>query len=162
MTQSKIYYLFRHGLATHCKYGYGKKIVTAHILPEGIPAVQRIGNFLSPIQDSAQYSSEFIRCRETSAIITEQSKKEFIFDARLNEKHHETIGDIRTRVSSFLKYINTKPQSNIIICTHGTIIAAIKNLLIENTFVTRQLHDFPKTGEVVIIEKGKVKIISFN
>ena len=162
MNLSKTFYLVRHGLATHSKYGYGKRKLTAPMLPEGRVAINKLAVELKKVGESVNISSEIIRCRETSAIITEITGKIFTYDKRLNEDYHETIKEIRERVQSFLNMAITFPQQNIIICTHGAIIAAIKNLLIHNTFVTNQLHDFPQTGELVIIKDKTVKTINFN
>lgn len=163
MNQShKTFYLFRHGLATHSKYGYGRKILTVSILPEGIPAIKRLAEALKYIPNSIQKSSEFVRCKETGTIITQATGKVFESDERLNEKYHEKIYDVRVRVIDFLDEVIHLPQQNIIVCTHGVIISAIKNLLIHNKFVTKHLHDFPQTGELMIIEEKGVKIINFN
>lgn len=162
MNQSKTFYLVRHGLATHSKRGYGMRKLTTALLPEGRPAIQRLAEALMGVEDSINISSEIIRCRETSAIITEITGKGFIFDKRLNEDYHETIGQIRDRVVSFMNEVNAYPQKNIIVCTHGVIIAAIKNLLLTGTFVTSQLADHPLTGELMIIDDRNIKSISFN
>lgn len=163
MTQSsKTFYIFRHGLATHSKYGYGKKIITARILPEGVPAIQKMGEHLRSVPDSLNLTSEFIRCRETSEIVGVATSKVFSPDSRLNEKHHEDIQSVRARVESLLSDIEKQKKQIILICTHGTIITAIKNLLINGKFVTRMLGDYPQPGELMIIDKGKVNVINFN
>lgn len=159
---NKTLYLFRHGLATHSKRGYGKGIVTARILPEGIPAVKKIGIAIKDVPHSINFSSEFMRCRETNAIVSQISGKVFVYDSRLNEKHKETIGDVRIRVSDFLKDLVHFPEQNIIICTHGVIIAAIKNLLLHKKFVTKDLIDYPLTGELMVIEGNTVRIVNYN
>ena len=163
MNQShKTFYLFRHGLATHSKYGYGRKILTVSILPEGIPAIKRLADELKTVPSSIQRSSEFIRCKETGTIITQATGKIFEGDARLNEKYHEKIHDVRMRIMDFLNEVMHLPQQNIIICTHGVIISAIKNLLLHKKFVTKHLHDYPQTGELMIVEKKRVRTINFN
>lgn len=159
---NKTYYIFRHGLATHSKYGYGKAIITAHILPEGIPAIKKIGEWLSTVPDSLNVSSEFIRCKETSDIVSAISGKQFARDSRLNEKHNETIPEVRERVKSLLDELESQSKHHIVICTHGTIIAALKNLLLLNTFVTKMHYDYPQPGVLLIIEGNTVKTINFN
>lgn len=159
---NKTFYLVRHALSTHSKRGYGKRKLTAPILLEGVLAIQKMAEMLKDVPTSANISSEIIRCRETSAIISLITGKKFIFDKRLNEDYQETIGEIRERVQGFLNEISALPQSNIIICTHGVIIAALKNLILKGSFVTKDIHDFPLTGELVIIEKMTVKTINFN
>lgn len=162
MTGSKTFYLVRHGIATHSKRGYGKRKLTAALLPEAVPVIERLAQALISVPNSANFSSEIIRCRETSAIITRITGKSFILDSRINEDYHETIGEIRTRVERFLSHIETLPEEHIIICTHGAIIAAIKNLLINKKFVSKQKYDYPNTGELLIYEGEKVRIINFN
>jgi broad specificity phosphatase PhoE len=164
MNQSKIFYLVRHGLATHSTHGYGKRKLTAALLPEGVPAIQKMAQFLKTVPTSTNISSEIIRCRETSAIIEGVTGKKFIFDARLNEDYHETIGELRTRVHSFLDSVFKSSHTHIIVCTHGVIVSAIKNLLVNGAFVTRHMrtYDYPQTGELMIIEGKNIRLINFN
>ena len=162
MMESKTIYLVRHGLATHSKRGYGKRKLTAPILPEGEAAIRRLAESLISVPDNFNISSEIIRCRQTSAIISEITGKQFTFDARLNEGNRETIMQIRQRALSFIQDVEKVPQKNIIICTHGVIIAAIKNLIITNKFVTRMMTDYPLPGELMIIDGNNVKMTNFN
>lgn len=162
MTNSKTFYLVRHGIATYSKRGYGKRKLTAPILPEAIPLIKKLAHHLHSIPESHNVSSEIIRCRQTSQIITQITGKTFIFDKRLNEDYHETVAEVRVRVESFLKEMELISQHHIIICTHGAIIAAIKNLLIHKKFVTRMLLDYPQPGELLIIEGMNVRTINFN
>ena len=162
MTGSKTFYLVRHGIATHGKRGYGKRKLIAPILPEAIPVIERLAQALVSVPNSANFSSEIIRCRETSAIINRITGKSFIFDSRLNEAAHPTVQEIRERVGRVLNDMMTLPQGNIIICTHGIVIAALKNLITQGKFVTKHQTDYPLSGELMIIENSKVKIISFN
>lgn len=157
----KTFYIFRHGLATHSKYGYGKKIVTAPILPEGIAAIEKMAKFFKTVQRSVNYSSEFLRCRQTVKIISLDSQKKFIFDNRLNEQHHETFSETRVRVAEFLTSIPPS-ASHILICSHGGIVAALKHLITDKKHLWKYRHDYPHTGELLIINKNRVKIISFN
>ena len=158
----KIFYLVRHGLATHSLHGYGRRKLTAPILPESIPSIQKIAQYLKTVKNSFQVSSEIIRCRHTSAIISQETGKVFTIDKRLNEEYHETIGEIRARVQNVLKDIEKKPEAHIIICTHGAIIAGIKNILINNAFVTKDMTDYSAPGTIIIIEGKKCQILNFN
>jgi len=162
MIQSKTLYLVRHGIATHSAHGYGKRKLTAPLLPEAEPVIQRLARSLIGVTNSCNVSSEIIRCRQTSAIITKETGKQFIYDSRLNEDYHETVGAIKARVTSFLNDIDKVSEDTIIICTHGIIIAAIKNLVINNSFVTSQRLDYPQPGELLIIKRGAVEEINFN
>ncbi len=162
MNQIKTYYLVRHGIATHSTHGYGKRKLTAPILPEAIPMIRRLAESLKAVGESINISSEIIRCRETSAIITEITGKKFTYDKRLNEDYHEMVGDIRDRVKAFLDVVIQAPQKNVIVCTHGIVISAIKNLLTRNKFVTSDYLDYPPTGTLMIIEGKEVRTINFN
>ncbi|MEM7030344.1 MAG: histidine phosphatase family protein, partial [Chloroflexota bacterium] len=63
------YYIFRHGLATHSKTGYGDDILTAEVLPEAIPKVKRLGQYLKDFEADYHVRSELIRCRQTADIV---------------------------------------------------------------------------------------------
>ena len=162
MIQSKTFYLVRHGIATHSTHGYGKRKLIAPILPEAVPIIKRLATSLKDIKNSCNVSSEIIRCRETSALISNSTGKQFSYDKRLNEEYHETIGEIRTRIQNFLNDMEKRPETNIIICTHGAIIAGIKHLLLEGKFMTKHLVDYPQTGTVLIIEGKSTRIENFN
>ncbi len=160
---NKTFYIFRHALATHSKHGYGKGRFTTGILPEGVPATERMATHLKKVGESANISSEVIRCRETSEIIARIAGKEFTFDKRLNESGFtETIDGVRERAQDFLNDVCHFPQSDILICSHGKIVAALKNLLIHDKFVTKDLYDYPLTGELLVIKDGKIKTLNFN
>lgn len=164
MNQSpKIFYLVRHALATHSRHGYGKRRFTAPILLVGIPAIQKLASLLKNVEESVNISSEIIRCRETSAIITQVSGKKFLFDSRLNEGGYtETVKEIEKRVKSFINDIVLLPQRNIIICTHGKIIAAIKHLVLDGAYLAKDTYDYSQTGELMIIKGKAMRTINFN
>lgn len=157
----KTFYIFRHGLATHSKYGYGKKIVTAPLLAEGTSAIEKMAAYFKSVPKSVNYSSEFLRCRQTVEIISLASQKKFIFDSRLNEQHHETFSDVRVRAVEFLTTISPD-ASHILICSHGGIVAALKHLITDKKHLWKYRHDYPKTGELLVINSGLIKKISFN
>jgi len=53
-------------------------------------------------------------------------------------------------------------EKNIIICTHGSVIAAMIHLIIKGEFVFRDRLDYPKEGELVVIKGNReIKNISF-
>ena len=158
----KTFYLFRHGLATHSHFGYGDKIVTAEILPVGIPPIERMATFLKDIPSDYNVSSEFLRCQQTTKIISDITKKQFVRDPRLNEYYNESFGEFRTRVKSFLQEIEAKPYKDIIICTHAAVIAALKNLITNNSFYIFQQFTYPKTGVLMIIKNNNIEKMDFN
>lgn len=171
------YYIFRHGETHTTKTGeeYGATIVTAEILPEGIPVIKRLANYLKDIPTDFNVRSEFARVKQTAEIISEITGKKFQKDKRLNDvmlppdsvnpKDYpfiETYNDITKRVNGFLQDLDKKGYKNVLIGTHGGIIAAIKHLLIENKFEGDDLYDFPRPGVLTIIREGKIQEIDFN
>ncbi len=158
----KTFYLFRHALATKSLFGYGDKIVTAEILKEAIPPIERMADFLKTVPSDFNACSEFTRCRQTAAIVTKKTGKQFTLDKRLNEYYDESFGDLRDRVKDFVEDMQTAKHTSILICTHGAVVAAIKNLILKNTFGILKLYDYPKTGVLLIIKGGRVEEIDFN
>lgn len=159
---NKNIYLVRHGLATLSKWGYGRKKLTADLLPQGEIAIERIAGYLKDIPNSYNISSDLPRCKHTAEIISRITGKSFCFDKRLTEYYHETFTDLKTRVFDLLEDLSTRPEKNVIICTHGSVIAAIKHLIIENKFVRTHYLDYPKTGELAIIQNKEYREIDFN
>lgn len=156
------WYLFRHALATQSTTGYGDQILTANILPEGITPVKKIAEFLNNIGPSANYTSEIIRCRQTVEIVIEITQKIFIPDKRLNEYHEEQFDHLSKRISNFIKEVNEHNQSNIVICTHGSVIAGLRYFLTQGTFKETDVYNYPSCGELVIIENNIISVKDFN
>ena len=40
-------YIIRHGMAVYPNQGYGNRVLTAELLPEGIPPIQRLARYLT-------------------------------------------------------------------------------------------------------------------
>lgn len=162
----KTLYLFRHGLTAAIKERrtYGDDLLSAEILPEGKPVIERIGMYLKAVPKSKNYSSEFRRCRQTVEIIENISAKEFIFDKRLNEFQTgipETQVQFLARMDSFYLDIQLVSEDDIIICTHGAVIAAILNL---SRFGTAEFVEpyYPDPGILLIVRGEEIKQIDFN
>lgn len=163
--KNKTFYLVRHGLATHSTTGYGDKVYTAELLPEGIPPIERMTDYLNNIPTNINTSSEIIRCRQTAEIITKKTGKEFVFDKRLNEywsESKEPFEEFHDRIQNFLNEIAWKEEKNILVVTHGAVISAIKNFILHEEYSESKLYDFSKTGVLIIIKEGKVEEIDFN
>ena len=161
-TNIKTWHLFRHGLATHSKEGYGDNIMTASILPESVPIIQRMGKYLSEVSDSVNFVSPYPRCRQTAAIVTEITGKKFQVDAQLAEYHQTTFTDFHKRVSDFVTSIIDVSLTDIIVCTHGAVVAGIQSLLIKDEFLESDLLNYPECGEIVIIKDKEVKTLDYN
>ena len=158
----KTIYLVRHGLSTLSKHGYGKRKLTADLLPQGEPAVERIARYLEDVPESLNISSDLPRCRHTAAIITRITGKLFTFDKRLSEYYHETFTEFKSRIYDVLKDLSAAPEQNLIICTHGSVIAGITYFIMEHKFIYKNLYDYPKEGELLLIQNQKSRKLSFN
>ena len=157
------FYIFRHGetFATKGKVHYGLKIWHATILPEAKPVIERLGQYLKTKESDYQSSSEFLRCKETTKIITSVTGKEFVTDKRLNEFVFETFGGFRRRIQSFLDDIHKTGYKNVMVCTHGAVIAGLVNLLTEGNFEWHDIKEYPSPGILTEIVGNNMKQISF-
>ncbi len=162
--QNKIqeWYILRHGLTAYSTQGYGDKILSARILPEAVFSIEKMGNYLSKVPNSANYSSQLIRCVQTADIITRITGKVFTPDKRLNEFHQETFSEFYERVFSWFKEVNTTQPKCVLVCTHGAVIAALKHMLLEGDFSESQLLDYTQCGELLAIKDKKLEIVDFN
>lgn len=160
---AQTFYIFRHGetFASRDEIPYGDKQLTAEILPEAIPVLERLGEYLAQFKSDMRISSEFLRCRQTVEIVSSKINAEFEFDQRLNEYYKESLDDYRVRIKGFVDEITQKNVENIFICTHGAGIAAIKNFLVKGEFLDEDLPDYPKTGILTIIKDKNFEEISF-
>ncbi len=158
---SKIYIL-RHGLATHSTTGYGDQILTATLLPEGVPPIKRLAAFLKDIPSDFHVCSEIERCRQTASIVTEMTGKQFSYDSRLNEYHAETFEQLRDRIKDFLDELSTHQYQAVLICSHGSVVSGLKSFLVKGSYLPEDEMDYPHTGELLLIENAKVKKWNFN
>lgn len=141
----KTFYIFRHGetFASKGGVGYGDKVFTAPILEEGIPTLERMGEYLKDKETDYNVSSVIERCKQTSGIISRITKKQFVFDKRLNEPFMESFENIKKRLSSLLGEIEEKNYKSILICTHGAIIGALLGFFTAQEFAEENLFSFP-------------------
>lgn len=162
MTPSdRTWHIFRHGLATHSRTGYGDRILTAEVLPEGIPPIRTIGKYLATVPYDFGARSELIRCRQTADIVTELTGRPFTVDTRLNEQIDESFEAVRDRVRAFVDEMNASPHQHIWICTHGAIIAALKHLVTTGTFTRANENDYTQPGELLVIQGGAASVMRF-
>lgn len=161
----KIFYIVRHGLATHSTTGYGDNVYTATLLPEGILPIEHMAEYLQTIPTNIHVSSEIIRARQTATIISKKTGKIFVFDKRLNEywpESPEPFPAFHDRIKNFLDEIKIKKEKHILIVTHGAVIAALKNFILTGTFDASLLFDFPLCGNLLIVTNGNSEVINFN
>ncbi len=157
------YYIFRHGQTKYSKFhlSYPKNNQSIEILPEAVPALEKLAEYLKNIKSDYNVSSEYLRCRQSTAIVTKISGLKFERDPRLNEKSSESFDNFRKRVKEFLEETESKNYKTVVICTHGAVIAAIKNLLLKNSFKRREIVFYPRPGVLLIIEGKKIEQINF-
>jgi broad specificity phosphatase PhoE len=156
-------YIFRHGMAVHPNEGYGSRVLTAELLPEGIPPIQRLARHLLHAPSNYQVCSEVLRCRQTAAIVTEATGKPFVIDPRLREYHQETFDELAERTKDFCDELERSSYENAMICTHGAVIAALKHYLTEGFFDRRHETDYIQTGQLLVINDDKaLEVFDFN
>lgn len=157
------YYIVRHGhtFYTKNKLEYGDKVLVARLAKSTYPQIKKIGNYFKNIKTEANFSSKILRARQTTKIINRESGKDFVYDSRLNEMYNESVDDLKNRVVDFLDEINKKNYNAVIIITHGAVIAALKHLLLENSFDESKLYDYPNPETVCIINGKNFEIIDF-
>lgn len=169
------YYIFRHGetFATRDNVEYGKHVIDATILPEGIPVTKRLADYLKNIETDFNVRSEFLRVAQTAEIITNVTGKEFVTDERLNDTlvapkkflnvfpRTESRQNFIDRVSSFVSELQTKSYQTVLIGTHGGVIAALKHIITKGEFTYDQIMDFPNPGVLTVI-KDTIEEIDFN
>ena len=160
------YYIFRHGETyfSKNKIPYGDKIESAEILTEGIPVTKRLADYLKDKGTDKNYSSTFLRCRQTSEIVGQIANKKFIFDERLRDYHveKESVEDVIKRINDFFDSISVKNCKAVAICTHGYPIAILKELATKGEFEMNNLSSYPQPGILIEIENGVLREIDFN
>ena len=133
------------------------------ILPESRKSLEKIGEYLKKVHTDANFTSPFLRCKESAEIVHEVSGKVFRIDPRISELEGKIIFDkFEHDVKSFLDYLNKQKYSSVAICTHGAVIAAIKHLALGGSFHIYQVWDYPNTGNLVIIKNGRLETFDFN
>lgn len=161
MTTHKKWFIFRHGLATLNPNGYGDQILVAEVLPQGIPPVRRIGEYLKDKPFDYGVRSEFIRCQQTAGIVSEITGRAFIADKRLNEQYQESFEVVHDRLKLFVDEMQQSDHQHIWVCTHGIIIAGLKHFLTTGEYLQKDELDFIMPGEVLIIENQQAQVIRF-
>jgi broad specificity phosphatase PhoE len=157
------FYIFRHGMAVYPHEGYGSRVLTAELLPEGIPPIQRLAQYLLHVPSDYQACSEVLRCRQTAAIVTEVTGKTFVIDPRLKEYYQETFEELSQRAKDFCEEIQQRDYQNVMICTHAGVIAPLKHYLTDGIFDRRHETDFIQTGQMLIIRDDKsIEVLDFN
>ena len=158
-------YIFRHGETyfSKRKIPYGSQVESAKILPEAIPVIVRLADFLQGINTDANFTSPFIRCIQTTKIVEKVTKKKHKVDNNLRDwnPETETVEDMINRLKIFYSQLKTTNFSAVSICTHGYPINTLIALETKGQASPSDLQNFPETGVLVIIKDKKVKYKDF-
>lgn len=162
----KRYYLFRHGETFVTKsqgrhFLYGLRHFSAQLLPDGLPVIKDLGIYLHDKSIDYAVTSEYLRCRDTAAIVAKYTKKDFIGDKRLNSFFLETPWHFRKRLQKFLTAMENSDYQSIVICTHGLVLSMLVGLLTKKNFSFKEIFSPPPPGTLLIIEDGQLQIINF-
>lgn len=156
MVSTKTYYFMRHGLATRREDGYGPDILTARLLPEGIIEAEKSAWFLkqlTPMPDVA-FASPILRCQQTAEIVTRVTGWPFTTDDRLREFHQESIAELSARAQSWLAEVEQLPDQVILACTHGSVIAALREACLGSELTENNVYEYPPPAGVLKISQG--------
>lgn len=158
-----IYYLFRHG-ETKFSLGnipYHEHEHTASFLPQALPSIRRIGDYLKNEDPTKFFTSPYKRCLDTVAVIKKITKSKFQPDERLGEYIEGKFDLMVENLQSFLEDLNLTNPPSVAICTHGAVVAGLKHLIAENHFEIDQLMDYPQCGIVTKISPEGIEEIDF-
>lgn len=160
----QIFYILRHGetLVSQTNGVYGDTILTAEILPEGKPAIEKLTGYLKDVATDFNASSRILRCRQTAAIVSQATGKDFLFDSRLNELYNETVDKFVAKIKDFLEEVRRGGYRNVLICTHGAVIAILTSLIVSGDLTTYNVTSLPRPGVLRVIQAGKVQDLDFN
>jgi broad specificity phosphatase PhoE len=155
-------YVMRHGLAIKPGLEYGENKLTAELLPEAVPVVQRLGAYLQDVPCDKFFVSPILRCQQTATIVQQQTGHSFMNDDRLREYHDEGWVALVARVDSFVKMLRQTQAEHVWVCTHGAVMGGLKNLLLRNKFEPDDDLDYPFPGSLQIFEGKTLTTIDFN
>ncbi len=149
--KSQTFYLFRHGLATHSQNGYGDRALTAGLLPEAYPAVEKLADFLSQFTFNLRLVSPVLRCQQTMEVVSKKIGQEFATDNRVIEYYPEIFPPFQQRMVELTADLEQQSAECIAICTHGGVIAGLTHLLRGEQFTETNLMDHPLPAGLVIL-----------
>jgi broad specificity phosphatase PhoE len=157
-------YIFRHGQTIFSKnhLPYGENERTAGLLPEAVAPTERLAKYFSGILTEANFSSKFLRCRQTVEIVEKTAAKKFVYDPRLNELSESNLEFFVERVKNFWQFLNEQHFGSVAICTHGGVMAVLKHLQIGGSFMPTDILDYPQCGVLMVIRDKVYEEIDFN
>lgn len=141
---------------------YGDDQYTAEILTDAVPSIKRLGMYLKNIHTDKAYTSELLRCLQTSQIVTDMTGKEFEKFPLLNEFTEKTFEEFKKRAQKLIDKLEENKKTTYLLCTHGAVISALKHLLIFGEYKHENLMDFPVAGSLMIIDRSGSEVMDFN
>ncbi|MBI4039114.1 histidine phosphatase family protein [Candidatus Daviesbacteria bacterium] len=164
------YYLFRHGhtkvtneqAETSLPIHYDETNLTAPILSEGVQVLERMGRFLGHEDIDGWFSSPLLRCKQTCEVISAVTGKKFEFAEGLAEDETQTLEQKEQRLTDFLASLAGVNYQSVAICTHGTNLSILVNLLSKAKRFTDPSKEFPKPGIIIVIIDGNINEVNFN
>src|SRR4030066_1983435 len=163
-----VYYIFRHGETYYSKNDlhYGDDFEKAEILPEAVPITEKLANYLKDKISDHNHTSPYKRAIQTTDIISKITGKIFIPDERIREeglsRAEETLEQLEQRLKNFVNEMEKLNTTSVSVCSHGWPIAAMKALILKGYITKKDLGEFPKCGQLTIIENKNIKILDFN
>jgi len=163
-----IYYIFRHGETYYTKNDlhYGEHYADADILPEGIPVIENMAEYLKDKLSDHNYTSPFKRALQTVGVVERITGKIFTPDERIREeglsRAQESLEQLEQRLRDFIGDTESKNPPCVSICSHGWPIATLAALLTKGHVAKIDLGNFPKCGQLLVIENKILKTLDFN
>lgn len=159
-------YIFRHAETYFSKnqIAYRDQIESADILPEGIPAIERLAKYLNDIKTEVNFTSPYKRCQQTSKIVSDITSKKFETDDDLRDwdPRKERTEEMIKRILKFSRNLQSTNLKSALICTHGYPINALIAYFTKGFIREADLPNFPNPGVLVSIIDGKVAFKDFN
>ena len=137
-------------------------VYSAEILEEGIPAIENLATFLRKYSFYKCFTSEILRCVQTSQVVEKITGFKFEKYSRLNEFVDETFDEFKERISNAIERFESVNGKTYLICTHGAVISALKHLLVTGKYEEKDFMDFPSPGNLIIVDQTGFRIKNFN
>ncbi|KKR11890.1 MAG: hypothetical protein UT39_C0002G0071 [Candidatus Woesebacteria bacterium GW2011_GWA1_39_21] len=163
-----IYYIFRHGETYFSKNNlhYGEHYQDAEILPEAVPVIEKLAEYLKNKISEDNYTSPFKRAVQTVEIVERITGKKFIYNERIKEeglsRAEESLEQLEKRLSDFIKDVESKNAKSVAVCSHGWPIAALLGLLNKGYITKMDLAKYPECGQLITVENKTIKTLDFN